>query len=206
MTVGVASDSALRLAAARRAMSPERREELAHELHGLPEAIRKVLARDEQIRLLAQLAAYTAPAPQATGTAGQAIAEVTNATAALCRRALISLARATASYAPRSYDDAVAIRDQVCGLLDAEIVYAADNGDTQAYLSLRRLRAAVVQDLNTRGAQLPRLMTVTRARPLPALVLAYELYQDTTRADELITRVNPPHPAYFPTSFQALSA
>jgi prophage DNA circulation protein len=181
---------------------------LAQGLFDLAEAVR-ASANDpaDAIRLLSQLATYSVPVPAATSIWGQEVAGVTSATAALCRRAaLISLARAVADYQPLSYDDAVAVRDQVAGLLDTEITYAADTGDTQSYLALRDLRTNIVQDLTTRGAQLPRLMTVTRNRPLPALVLAYELYADATRTDELISRVNPPHPAYFPTTFEALSA
>jgi glucosamine--fructose-6-phosphate aminotransferase (isomerizing) len=44
---------ALRLAAARRRMSPERREELAAELRALPDAVRRLLAKESEIARLA---------------------------------------------------------------------------------------------------------------------------------------------------------
>ena len=118
---------------------------------------------------------------------GQAVYTTSWATAALCRRAaLVSLARACADFAPTSYDDAVEIRDDVADALDAESQVAADAGDVDTYLALRALRTAVVDDLTTRGAQLPRLATFTRAASLPALTLAYQIYGDTTRADDLV--------------------
>ena len=67
------------------------------------------------------------------------------------------------------------------------------------------MRAAAVDLLTTLGALLPRLVTITTPAPMPALALAYALYGDTTRVDDLIARADPPHPAWMPTAFKALS-
>lgn len=160
----------------------------------------------DQIRLLAGMAAYSPAATSSTAPIGAAIAIAQSATGAACRRAAITgLARGTASYQPTSYDDAAAVLDFVTSIMDAEIVSAADAGDDTSYLALRVLRAAVADDLITRGADLPRLITVRRGRALPSLTLAYQLYGDATRSDDLIARVNPPAPLWMPTTFQALS-
>jgi prophage DNA circulation protein len=66
-------------------------------------------------------------------------------------------------------------------------------------------RAAMMLDLLIRGSLLPRLITVTRAIALPSLALAFELYGDASRSDDLIARVDPPHPGFFPLEFEALS-
>jgi prophage DNA circulation protein len=151
----------------------------------------------DQIRILLNLASNGAPSATAAD----------QATAALCRRAtLIAVQNALASYQPTSYDEAAATRLAITTVMDAEILYAGDAEDTYGYTTLRQMRAYVVQTLTAIGASLPRLITVTRGRSLPALVLAYDLYGDATRADELIARVDPPHPAWFPLSFQALSS
>ena len=124
----------------------------------------------------------------------------------LCRRvALASLARACADFVPSSYDDAVAVRGDVAGVLDAEARVAADGGDVSTCLTLRALRTTLVDGLTTRAAQLPRLATFTRAASLPALTLAYQIYGDTTRADDLVARADPPHPASMPLAFVALA-
>jgi len=41
---------------------------------------------------------------------------------------------------------------------------------------------------------------------MPALAIAYRLYADATRADDLIARVDPPNPNFMPTRFEALSS
>ncbi len=161
----------------------------------------------DQIRLLAVLAGYQPTVTASTAAIGGAIATAQTATGAACRRAaLAGLAQAEAAYQPVSYDDAMAVLDLITAVMDAEIVVAADLGDDASYLALRALRAAVADDLITRGADLPRVVTVTRGRSLPSLVLAYQLYGDATRSDDLIARVDPPAPLWMPTAFQALSA
>ena len=161
----------------------------------------------DQVALLSQLADLTPPATTNTSPIGVSTATAQSAVAALCRRtALISLARACAAYQPTSSSDAQAVQASVVALFDAEITIAADDEDDTSYLALRVLRTAVVNDLTTRGANLPALRTITTAEPQPALVLGYLLYQDATRSDDLIVRVNPIHPAFMPTTFNALSS
>jgi prophage DNA circulation protein len=161
----------------------------------------------DQIRLLVPMATYTPTPASSLAPIGSSIATAQTATASVWRRAAITgIARGTAIYQPTSYNDAVAVLDRVTSIMDAEIVSAADLGDNASYLALRALKAAVAQDLISRGANLPQLVTVTRGRPLPSLALAYQLYADATRSDDLIARVNPPAPLWMPTTFHALSS
>ncbi|MDE2342914.1 MAG: DNA circularization N-terminal domain-containing protein [Betaproteobacteria bacterium] len=161
----------------------------------------------DQIRLLSPLASYQPLAPSSTAPIGSAISIVQTATVSVWRRAaLTGIARGTAIYQPSSYDDAAAQINAITTLMDAEILSAADLGDTESYLAFRALRAAVCQDLIARGGNLPHLITVQRGAALPSLVLAYQLYQDATRSDDLIARVNTPAPLWMPTKFQALSS
>jgi prophage DNA circulation protein len=161
----------------------------------------------DSLRLLASLADFTPAALADTSQIGLAMNAIQSASADLFRRAaVVALARASALYQPTSQDDAVAVRTQVCSLLDNEITLAADEGDSGSYLALRDVRVAVVNDLDQRSAGLPTLMMVKTALPLPALVLAKRLYRDAVRADELVMRAAPVHPAFMPTSFKALSA
>jgi len=161
----------------------------------------------DSLRLLSSLANFT-PSPIADASQiGVAMNAMQTASANLFRRAaVVTLAQASSTYQPTSQQDAVAVRSLVCGLLDAEILIAADGGDAGSYQALRDVRAAVVEDLTQRSAGLPTLMTVKTPSPLPALVLAQRLYQDSTRADELIGRAAPVHPAFMPTCFSALSS
>ncbi len=172
---------------------------LATRIAAVTEAVRSACSDPaDAIRLLSELATFVPT---------EALDPAQVATAALCRgTALVSLARACATCQPTSYDDAIAIRTAVAGIFDAEALAAADAGQGALYLSLRVLRNAVVVDLSTRAAALASLRTVTTPTPTPSLVLAYALYGDATRADDLTARADVPHPGFLPTSFLALSA
>lgn len=158
------------------------------------------------VRLLASLADFTAAPVAASQPIGAQMALINGATSDLARRAAVTaLARASSSYQPASFDDAATLRQLVCGLIDAEALIAADQGEDQSFAALKALKAAVAQDLTARGASLPPVVTITVGTPLPAPVLANRLYQDSTRADELIAEADPIHPAFMPVSFQALA-
>ncbi|MGI4938270.1 MAG: hypothetical protein ACRYF5_16255 [Janthinobacterium lividum] len=66
------------------------------------------------------------------------MAIVQSATGDLFRRAaVVALARASSSYQPSSADDAAAVSSMVCGMLDAEITLAGDQGADSTFLALR---------------------------------------------------------------------
>lgn len=158
------------------------------------------------INILAQIATFTPVTTPNASVIGQGVASMQTASGDLFRRAaVVSMARASAAYQPTSSDDAVTVRNSVVALLDSEILVAADQSEDATFTALRALRAAVIQDLNSRGAGLPAITTFTVGRPLPASVLAQRFYRDPNRTDELIMLANPKHPAFMPTSFKALS-
>lgn len=162
-------------------------DDLATAAQALAEAVR-ALAEDpgDAIRLLTRLAALESRPAAGDDAVALTIAQADAATAALCRRAaLASLARAAATAAPPSHEEAVALRDGVVALLAAEELRAADGGDDASALALRDLRAAVDADLTARAADLARLRSVTVAQPLPALVHAWRLFEDIARDDEV---------------------
>jgi prophage DNA circulation protein len=149
----------------------------------------------DRVRLMAAMA--VAEAPQGGDGALAAVAR---------RAALAALARAAAAYAPASYDEALALRSTVCGLLADEEVIAADAGEDTVAAALRDLRGAVYRDLTARGASLSPLRQVTLAASLPAEVLAQRLYGDAGRADELVEMAgDPPNPVFMPTSFKGMA-
>lgn len=159
------------------------------------------------IRLLLPLAAWIpAPIPGSSGAWARAQGAQDALAANLRGAACAALAGAVTSYQPRSYQDAQALRVQVCGALDAEAVRCADAGRDATYLALRELRADVALDLMVRGAQLPSLVDVTTRQPTPSLAEAWTLYQDTTREPGLVASADPPRPLALPIDFPALDA
>lgn len=160
----------------------------------------------DAIRMLTTLATFTPSAPTSGSGVGAARATMQTGCGEIFRRAaLVALCRASAQYQPSSFNDALAMRQRICDLLDAEILIAGNEGADATFNALRTLRAAVVRDLTQRGANLAALMTVASPNVVPAPVIAQKVYRDSTRADELVAEANPPHPAFMPISFTALS-
>jgi prophage DNA circulation protein len=159
----------------------------------------------ERVRLLVALARYRPTDSTGEGVVGNAMAATQAAVAALCRRAaLVEMARAVAVCSPPSYDEAVALWDLVCGLLDEEILTACDGPDDAAGAALRGLKTAVAADLTARATNLGALQDVVTPAPLPALVHAYRLYQDLNRDDQLSAYAGVADPNALPPNFRAL--
>lgn len=170
---------------------------------GLAEAVR-VAAPTPGHAILAEQALLAYPAVR-DGVGGAQTGQQASGDA-LRRAAVAAMVRSAAEYRPASTDDALAVRTAVLAAIDAETLVAGDQGDDDVYAALRAVRASIVQTLNAVGAGLPTLVTVSTVLPQPSLVLAQRLYRDAARADELVLRANPPHPAFMPTRFQAVNA
>lgn len=120
--------------------------------------------------------------------------------------AQVVVVEAAASTAHTDYttaDDALADRDAVVESLDTIEPVAGDS----VFRCLAGLRRAVVTDLTTRGAELPRVRSVTLPGTVPALVAAYRIHADAGRADELVSRNRIRHPGRVPggTPLEVLS-
>lgn len=116
---------------------------------------------------------------------------------------VIEAAASTAHAEYATADDALADRDAVVESLDT-IEPVADDA---VFLGLAELRRAVVTDLTTRGAELPRVRSVTLPGTVPALVAAYRIHADAGRADEIVSRNRIRHPGRVPggTPLEVLS-
>lgn len=108
------------------------------------------------------------------------------------RVAIIEAARSTASMEFDSYQDAVETRDTIAEALETEALSAPDD----VYLTLSDLRVAVIKDINTRGADLARLVPYETRATLPALVLAHRIHGDASRDAEIVARNHIPHPGF----------
>lgn len=83
---------------------------------------------------------------------------------------------------------------------------AADEMAQATYQALVALQAAVTNFLVTTAQPLPRLVSYQFAKVLPTLVIAYRLYQDASRADQIRAENKIIHPAFCPPTGQALSS
>jgi prophage DNA circulation protein len=82
-------------------------------------------------------------------------------------------------------------------------VGVADSGDDSTFEALSVLKAAVVQDLSTRGDSLASMRDVAMGASLPLIALAQRLYQDVSRYDELVQQIAPVNSAFAPIAFRA---
>ncbi|MCA1455926.1 hypothetical protein I6F35_22425 [Bradyrhizobium sp. BRP22] len=105
-----------------------------------------------------------------------------------------------------SRQDVVAIKDAMQQPFAEAGEIAADDMDSMTYQALVRLHAAITNHLIETARPLPRMLQYWFADALPTLVIAYKLYDDAGRADELREENKIVHPAFCPVSGQALSA
>ena len=158
------------------------------------------------IRLLTELSTYVPSGVNTTSVIGAGMSTMQAACADLFRRTCVAaVAQASSTYQPSSSDDAAQVRDAVTDLIDAELAIAGDQGEDETYQAMRTLRAAVVADLNARGAGLSSIKTFVFPASMPALTLANRIYRDASRADDLVAQADPIHPLFMPTTFKALS-
>ena len=119
----------------------------------------------------------------------------------LCTGAMTS---AAADSRPASTDEAEELTQRVSVQLHTALVLAGDRADDDMYNALLAVRSAFLSTMSERASGLSELLQVTTAQPLPALTLANRLYQDATRADELVQEARVPHPAFMPTTMKVL--
>lgn len=121
------------------------------------------------------------------------------AVAALIRQtATVESARAAARVDFQSFDDAIAYREDLAELFDRETLAAGAAGQDDVFRGLVQLQAAAIQDLNRRALGLPRVRFVEPRKTEPALAVAYRLYGDPTRSEEIVARNRVAHPGFVP--------
>ena len=154
----------------------------------------------DAIRLLVQLLLFNLARPEATTAIGVAVA-------GMFRRAAVArLVLITGAYQPSSSDDASGLILMLGNLLATVADAAADAGEDDSFRAVRAARAAIVQDLRSRGATLPKVRSFVMSAALPSLTLAQRFYRDAARAGQLEEQAAPVHPLFMPARFTALAA
>ena len=181
---------------------------------GLSGVATSVAAWSSIVRSLSRLGGSTSlappPAPLVYTPSRQQAYVNAVAVNALGRQAMIvqavglsSLVGTAADSTPQlSQTDMMAVRNELIAVIDQEALLAADD----AYLALMDARSAVWADLTKRARDSARLTTLTPRETLPALVLAYDKYEDTARDNEIVKRNAVRHPGFVPPiALQVLS-
>lgn len=105
-----------------------------------------------------------------------------------------------------SRQDVVAIKNGLQQPFAEAEEIAADDMDSMTYQALVGLHGAITNHLVETARPLPKMLKYRFADVLPTLVLAYRLYDDAGRADEVREENKIVHPAFCPITGQALSA
>lgn len=92
-----------------------------------------------------------------------------------------------------SAQDSLDLQDRISDTFDAIL---SDADDVETYQSAQAVLASCLAYLRATSANLATIQTVTHSRTVPALVLAYELYGDASRADDLVERNGIEHPGF----------
>lgn len=141
-------------------------------------------------RLLRLLQLFTDPSPQ-----GRAMRFATETS-------VWSIAAETASVVSYdSYDEAMAIRGELARALTTVVSGLPEDG-ADLLNTLSDLHASTADEIRTLAAELPRIVRYQLGAPLPALVVAYNLYEDPDRADDLVRRNQAPDWLRLPTERQ----
>ncbi len=114
------------------------------------------------------------------------------------RQALVGMALTASQMSFASYEDAVAIRDRLALKLDQELDRVGSSDEDATFCALSDLKAAMVLDITERAANLARIKNIYPAEPMPALVMAYELYGGIDQAEEIRNRNKVRNPNFMP--------
>ena len=170
--------------------------QLAQQMQAIVVAVRTGMPATTANDALGQMSTFGAGETHLPPTTASRVVQATNRDAIneLVRgSAGIQRASAVADITFTDFEEAITIRDAAVDHLDL----VADVSPADAvFEAMTALRAAVVRDIAARGTDLARLVSYTPQNTTPALVLAYQLYDDASRDADLIARNRIPHPGF----------
>ncbi|MBJ8785205.1 DNA circularization protein [Citrobacter freundii] len=174
-------------------------------VQGISDVVNSILnssgSVNERISALEKLANSTSTEYQQSDSSKAISATINTMIIVLCAGAMTSSA---ADANPTSRDESEQLAQRVSQQLDEALLLVGDRADDELYNALLSIRTAFISTMMNRSSGLSDLMLVTMAQPIPALTLANRLYQDSSRADELIQESRVPHPAFMPLTMKVL--
>jgi prophage DNA circulation protein len=114
------------------------------------------------------------------------------------RTGVIETMAAVPGAALETRDEAVSLGDRIASAVDSIADAASVAGDDNVFATVSDLHTAVVEDLTARAPDLSGVARVATLQTEPALVAAYRIYGDASRADELVRRNGVRHPGFVP--------
>lgn len=159
--------------------------------------------KNNALKTLIEACNYGNRISNTSGSATQArLTSNSNAIVDLIRQSAASAAAEVAIGTDfQTRNEAETVRDKIADSLDRQ---SEITESTPLYISLTDMRSALVQAIPEEG--LPELISVAVNHPVPSLVLAYELYEDALKGDEIVARNRIKHPGFIgPADVQVVS-
>ena len=103
-----------------------------------------------------------------------------------------------------SREDGINARAQMTERLDIALNEASGAEMVDVYEAIAAMQGRLADYLSRQITTLAPVITLSAANSLPALLWAWRLYADPTRADELVSRNDVTHPLFMPLEFEAL--
>lgn len=143
--------------------------------------------------------------PYLSPTVIAAAANVAAAARAARLAALTVYAEAVLRTTFASRPDGVTARAQVAERFENELLDTTGAASAALFVAIEQLQAKVIEWLTQTITTLAPIVIVESARIRPSLALAWILYADPTRSDELVARNNVRHPSFMPRTIEALA-
>lgn len=119
---------------------------------------------------------------------------------------LSAISRVIADMVFESRQDVDRVRTAISDTFTLIEEAAADDMDSESYIVLVKLHAALMNHLVETARPLPRLITFRFNNPLTTIVASYRLYDDASRGDDIRAENKVVHPAFLRPEGKALSA
>jgi len=123
----------------------------------------------------------------------------------IVRLTLACEARILAAMTFRSRDEVDAIAVAFNAAFEQTTMIASDDLDANTYMALVRLHGDVTRFLADSGRVLPRIVRYEYQMIMPAYRMAHQVYNDPSRATELINENAVVHPAFMPLTGKMLA-
>lgn len=155
-----------------------------------PQVVALQLAKGFSAQLSQPLSVLASPAQRQSQANSAAIQRlVTHASIGQAAREIVAVEQPV-------YDDLQRWHGELTAVVDRELERPGLSQST--FDALADLRGAVGRYVMSESASASRLKTYTPPTTLPAVVLAYDLYEDASRSDELVRRNGLSHPGFVP--------
>lgn len=96
-------------------------------------------------------------------------------------------------------EDATAVLESFIDDIDEVELFEPVEPSSELMQALCNTKEVVVEYIREIILELPRMRTIQLPEKMPSLVLAYDLYEDLSRADEIESRNKIPYPAFVPS-------